>query len=260
MSGRTASKLNQLLQQLPRGAVATQTWLSERGVYRQLASRYATSGWLERFGTGAYSRAGDEVDWLGGVYSLQQQLGLGVHVAAETALSLKGLGQYLPMGNRAPVFLFSNGRETLPAWFRHATWNVTIRHHCPNLFDPLSGNSLTDLGRGTFSVAASGPERAMLETMYLTNGNGAVVHALELMNGLATLRPNMVQQLLEGCRSVKVKRLFLWAAERTGHAWFSRLSLNKVDLGRGKRVIYRGGRFDAKYLITVPPPEEMQGV
>jgi hypothetical protein len=53
-------------------------------------------------------------------------------------------------------------------------------------------------------------------------------------------------------RSIKVKRLFLWFAERHHHAWFSPLDASRVDLGRGKRQLVPGGRYDAKYQITVP--------
>lgn len=42
----------------------------------------------------------------------------------------------------------------------------------------------------------------------------------ELMEGLNNLRPNQVQDLLEKCESVKVKRLFLYLAEKAGHEWF----------------------------------------
>lgn len=61
-----------------------------------------------------------------------------------------------------------------------------------------------------------------------------------------------VQAVLEACRSVKVKRLFLWFVERHAHPWFGRLDLKRIDLGRGKRQIVVGGRLDSKYQITVP--------
>jgi hypothetical protein len=49
-----------------------------------------------------------------------------------------------------------------------------------------------------------------------------------------------------------VKRLFLHLAEKHDHAWFKQLVLAKVSLGSGKRMLFAGGRFDSKYLITVP--------
>jgi hypothetical protein len=45
---------------------------------------------------------------------------------------------------------------------------------------------------------------------------------------------------------VKVKRLFLWSAENVGHAWFERLDVAQVDLGKGKRQLYKGGQLDKK--------------
>lgn len=66
------------------------------------------------------------------------------------------------------------------------------------------------------------------------------------------LRPKLVQDLLEICSSIKVKRLFLCLAERIGHEWFHYLDLTKIDLGRGKRSIVKGGRYDSKYQITIP--------
>ena len=55
---------------------------------------------------------------------------------------------------------------------------------------------------------------------------------------------------------MRVKRFFLWSAETAGHTWFGRLDPSEVDLGSGKRQLYKGGDYDAKYRITVPPGEE----
>jgi len=51
-----------------------------------------------------------------------------------------------------------------------------------------------------------------------------------------------------------VKRLFLFMAEKAGHAWFKHLGLHptKVEIGQGKRSIVQGGAFVPKYGITVP--------
>ena len=73
-----------------------------------------------------------------------------------------------------------------------------------------------------------------------------------LMEGLAGLSPKRTSRLLRECRSVKVKRLFLWFAERHGHPWFERLDRDGIDLGTGKRMLVRGGKLDPKYRITVP--------
>ena len=77
------------------------------------------------------------------------------------------------------------------------------------------------------------------------------------MEGLANLSPRRMQSLLESTRSVKVKRLFLFFADRHQHRWLDYISREKIDLGKGKRMLVKGGKLDTKYLITVP--EEFSG-
>ena len=72
------------------------------------------------------------------------------------------------------------------------------------------------------------------------------------MQAMTTLRPQRVGLLLRHCRSIKAKRLFLALAERHRHAWLSHVSLEGVDLGRGKRALVPGGRLHPSYQITLP--------
>ena len=72
------------------------------------------------------------------------------------------------------------------------------------------------------------------------------------MEGLNNLRPAVVQELLERCKSVKVKRLFLYMADKASHEWFNHIMVAKVDLGTGKRAIVKDGVYIPKYEITVP--------
>ncbi len=99
-----------------------------------------------------------------------------------------------------------------------------------------------------------------MEELHLAQNNSALEHALLLMEGLSTLRPSVLQSLLVQCTSVKVKRLLLWAGERCQHSWIARLDITAVDLGTGKRQVFKGGVLDRKYLITVPKPEELPSV
>lgn len=241
---------------LPPGAVATQAWLEKLGVYRQLTRRYLSSGWIEKLGHGAFVRAGDSVNWLGAVYALQEQLKLRIHVAADTALQLKGLGHFLPLGGKQVVHLFGDPGTTLPSWFTRHSWNVQVRYHQPRLFDGADDAGFGEVTHGQFSVRTSSPERAIFEVIYLATDNSSLEHAHELLSGLSTLRPDEVQSLLIACRSVRVKRYFLWSAETIGHAWFAKINTSQVDLGSGKRQLFKSGVYDAKYRITVPPVKE----
>ena len=73
-----------------------------------------------------------------------------------------------------------------------------------------------------------------------------------ILENLVSLRPEIVQRLLSSCRSVKVKRIFLYMAEKHEHFWLPQLDLSRVDLGHGKRMLVPNGRYEKKYRITVP--------
>lgn len=201
-------------------------------------------------------RAGDQVGYEGAVYALQKQTNSTIHPGAKTALSLIGKAHYLEMGT-GRVVLFGDENENLPAWFRQHDWGAKVEHH-QSSFLP-HGVGMTDVEFRTFSIKVSGAARALMECLYLAPERQDLVECFELMEGLNNLRPDQVQMLLEGCRSVKVKRLFLYLAEKAGHDWFRFLDVEKVDLGRGKRSVVKGGVYVNKYQITVPRALEEGG-
>jgi hypothetical protein len=122
----------------------------------------------------------------------------------------------------------------------------------PNLFLDKSKLGITELNRGSYSVLISSRERAILEVLYLIPENQDFEESKLLMEGLRTLRPKLVQSLLENCNSIKVKRLFMHLAEACNMPWISRVDTSRVDFGKGKRVIAEGGVFNSKYDISVP--------
>jgi len=98
----------------------------------------------------------------------------------------------------------------------------------------------------------SAPERAILELLDELLSNETFHQVDMIFESLLNLSPRRLQKLLSTCRSVKVKRLFLWFANRRQLAWFKRLDTDAVNLGSGKRMLVRGGRYDPTYKITVP--------
>ena len=103
-----------------------------------------------------------------------------------------------------------------------------------------------------WSLTMSVPERAILEMMDELPQHESFHQVDVVMEGLANLRPGLVGKLLQECRSIKVKRLFLWYADRHGHAWLKHLDQSSVDLGKGKRQLVPQGHFDSRYQITLP--------
>lgn len=250
MNTQKTKKLNPLLTQWKRGVVYTQTWLTSLGYNHDLVKSYRRSGWVESLGRGAYRLPGDKVDWLGGLHALQQQKKLAVHAGGRTALELKGYAHYGRQG-REKCFLYAQSSTTLPKWFQNYNWNVDLVFKATNLFPVDLKASLMEYSHKEVNVLISAPERAVLEMLYYVPASQGFDEAYHILEGLLTLRQELLQQLLEQCRSVKVKRLFLYMAEKGELPWFDRLNLKRINLGSGKRVIVPNGMYDKKYLITV---------
>lgn len=244
------SKINRLLQDWLPHVVGTQRWLTSKGVDYRLADKYVRSGWLKRLGHGAYVRAGSSVDWPGAVHALQTQLGLDVHPGAITAVELRGYAHYLPLGGGREVVLFARAKTKLPAWFNNHPWSQSVRLVSSGIFthdkDAVSMIKVEDV-----ELAVATLEQAAFEMMTLVPKQQSLEEALLIMESLTSLRPSVVQRLLETGRSVKAKRLFMHAAERMNHSWLNDLALSQVDFGSGKRTIHPGGRLDKKYNLVV---------
>ncbi len=265
-------KLNRLQHLLPDGLLVDARWLTAQGYSRQLRSRYVEGGWLERLGRGLFRRPSTSpFHWQQVVASLQTLLGRNVVVGGRTALELQGYVHYPSPDGPSAVYLHGDDGP-LPGWMRTLDGPRFVHRNTRRLFPsrPIAqamdayreagpGNGLTpsdDLAwrRLDFpwGVVMSTPERAVLELLDELPSRESFHEADMLMAGMVKLRPGRMSRLLSDCRSVKVKRLFLWFADRHGHQWFGRLDFGGVDLGHGKRMLVRGGKFDSKYRITVP--------
>lgn len=252
VGSRVGSKINQLIQDWPTHAVGTLRWLKGKGVDRRLADKYVQSGWLTRVGYGAYLRAGSTVDWPGGIQTLQIQLGLDIHPGAITAIELRGYAHYLALGGRE-VILFGKPGMKLPAWFAEHQWSQPVTLVTTGVFTS-DDTATSPLQFDTVELYVATLERAAFEMMYLVPKRQSYEEALQIMESLTSLRPQVVQQLLESCTSVKTKRLFMHVAERLNHQWLKRLDLSKVDFGSGRRTIHAGGRLDNKYDLVIADP------
>lgn len=255
MSTEIKTKINRLISQWPRGTVAASSHLNASGFSYDLLTRYKRSGWLRSFGRGAYVLPGDRVEWPGAVYALQAQLDLNVHPGGKTALELKGYGHYL-FPEQRNIFLYGQPRLVLPAWFQGQRLGVDVITTRTNLFPPKNRVGFSEHKNREFSIRVSAPERAAMEMLHLVPGKVGLEEASLIMENLVSLRPAVVQRLLEICRSVKVKRFFMYMAEKHEHQWVSQLDLSKVDFGKGKRMIVADGKLDKKYQITVPRETE----
>ena len=91
-----------------------------------------------------------------------------------------------------------------------------------------------------------------MECLYLSPNKQDILECYQIFEGLVNLKPKLVTELLKVCTSVKVKRLFLYMAEKANHQWFQFLRTDQFDLGSGRRMITPMGVYNAKYLISIP--------
>ncbi len=243
------TKLNHLLQQIPSGAVLLSSWLFKKGYSYELQQRYRNSGWLISIGKGAMRINGQNLTLDGAIYALQKQADKKIHIGGRTALSILGLAHYLEISARETI-LFSSQVKKLPEWIKNNTWDKKPLLITTSFLPPDKG--LTEFEELNFRLKISEPARAIMECIELSPDRFDLNEVSTLMEGLNMLKPGSVQSLLESCRSFKVKRLFLYFAEKAGHSWFKYLNLNNINLGSGKRSIVKNGSFVPGYQITLP--------
>jgi hypothetical protein len=278
MARQNERLLNRLERELPEGVLVDAAWLGRHGYSRQLLNHYVGAGWLEQPARGVYRRPRGSVDWQQAVFSLQTFLDYQLAVGGRAALELQGYAHYLPQKLRS-VSLY--GSDPPPGWLRHLRLGAVrfeyrndqtlfeknaVASEFKKLFSSKDTHkkesldvSLTKMpvGHWDWALILSTPERALLELLDELPNHETFHQVDMLMQGMANLSPRRLTALLNDCKSVKVKRLFFYFADRHAHAWLKPLKNEKFDLGKGKRMLVRNGKLDPTYQITVP--EDLSG-
>ncbi len=236
---------------LPDGLVVNRKWLKENGFERTAVDYFVRSGKLVRVGHGVYRRPGPPLKWEHLVYSLQES-GSPVHVGGRSALDLQGIAHYLPLGGKQTVDLY--GVSKLPEWLSGLLSTVKFTARGKSGFDKLPTGALTTqpFGHWDWPLSFATLELALFELLRDIQDEAGFSLADKYFESTTTLRPKLLNSLLQECRHVKTKRLFLWFSKRHHHQWLSKLNIDALNLGSGKRMIVRGGVLDKAYSITVP--------
>lgn len=265
MAEQNRQKLNRLLAELGDADFVSARWLRSHGYSTALVAGYVKNGWLQSPARGVYMAAAGVATWEGALHSLQQRERLRLHAGARFALALYGHEHYLRMQGVREVTLY--GPDRLPGWATTLALDVRFVHVGLGPFPPagltLSANTSDEelhaeglerlvVSSTTDCVVVANAERAMLELCHAARDAADVHEAHATLQGMSGLRPSEVNALLRRCQSIKAKRLFLALADRANHAWLEHLDMEGVDLGRGKRALFPGGRLDPRYQITLP--------
>lgn len=231
------------------GLLVDASWLTEQGYSTSLRRQYVTAGWLAQPTRQVYQRPRGSLSWQQAIVSLQTLLGARLVVGGRTALDLQGFSHYL---TSAPHEIHLYGPEHGPAWLHKLPLDVRfVYHNSAKLFRPQDFVT-QPWGPWSWQLTLSSAERAILELLDELPDRESFHQVDKLFEGLANLSPRRLESLLARCRNVKVKRLFFYFADLHQDAWLKRIDRTKVDLGKGKRLLVRGGKLDTAYLIMVP--------
>lgn len=243
-------KIKQLYQMLPEGVVAPASWLAEQGYSMQLLYQYTKSGWLKKTSRGSYIRGDSKPSWQGAVLGLQKLSHEPFHIGGVTSLNLQGYAHYLPLNNSQIIYLY--GTQKLPAWFKNIKLEQEFYIMKKPYFKTIGLKSIPSNTKD-WEMVISSPERAIMELLYQVKPDGlSFEFAAEIFEGLTTLRPSLINELLGMCENIRVKRLFLFLTSYFNHPWAKHIKKESLELGTGRMQIVKNGVFDNEFLITVP--------
>lgn len=247
MSIESANKIDLLLRMGTKNGLYFSEWLKKNGYSDQLISKYRQSGWLTSLAKGVVFRTGDKLSAYAAVSCYNNQLNRQLRVAAHSALELFGFNHYVPMGK--PVLMVAYSGISIPKWMNADYFDRTIKPFETNMFTTIQTSTVKVEG---VNLLVSSPEQAFMECMLLAPDRYGYMDLYYIMEQLTSLRADVVQTLLETIKNLRVKRMFLYMAEKAGHYWFEMLDMVKIDIGTSKLQLVEKGIYISKYKITVP--------
>ena len=251
---------------IPEGSFVTRSLLLNHKINHHTIDNLVKSAQLEIVRKGVYKRPFTKLSWQGVVLAIQKMYDFDVVIGGLTALELQGYAHYLPLNKTRQVHLFA--QRSLPDWIStlveetnflcHLQSDLQSRAHLQNGFHRvLKGNTFLFPWRDELlALEMSDPERAILELLVDVPNEISFENAEQILQGMTSLSPNKLNELLLVCDNIRVRRLFLWMAERQNHQWFKKLNLERISLGSGNRVLVKGGVLNKKYKITLPQEYE----
>ena len=262
MSQYRTPRLKPLLDTVPPGFIVDTGWLRARGIDPKSIHNYVARGWLERVVHGVYRRPlplatkeATEEPWGVLLLSLQRLMNHSVHLGGESALDVMGHVHYLSLTGLRRVFLYGE----VPSWVRRMPMKTEIVARRRSLFgesqvgiEESDAITRSKLEVWRWPALISSPERAILEALEELPRNASFENIDKVFEGLTTLRPDRLNNLLAACHSVKVLRLFFVFADRHEHGWRKHLDTSRLNLGSGPRALVDGGKIHPTYQIVVP--------
>ncbi len=235
MATTQRNKLNHLYAQWMPGTPLTTEDLAALGISGDLAVHYARAGWVVRLARGVYCRPNDKLALYPCLTLLQRTVD-GLHVGAKSALDWYGMRHY--PSQQSVLQLFGWTSTHLPEWF---TERFPAQYHRKRLFHELPDEPLH---AGPFENVSgaprvSAPERALLEVFSEVGVRQPLTEARELAESAYNLRPNVLDDLLQRCSSVKTVRLCLQFGRELSLPWATKLDPARLPTGSTRAWVSR---------------------
>ena len=242
------TKINSIRNKVVPDGVMLSTWLTSEGITRAEQSSYTKHNTLKRVSTGIYKFPDTELSLYGILTSYNEQGNFNYHLGASTALEIRGFSHYISMG-KENVFIYTPIKYRLPEWIKVSQDNLNVIELSTQVLGEYGIERVEYEG---YNLIISSPERAIMECIILSPKYFNLMDIYYLMEMLNNLRSKLVQELLENCTSVKVKRMFLYMARKAKHRWFEKIDVSKINLGSGPRSFSTKGVKDSLFNIVIP--------
>lgn len=201
------------------------------GISSALASHHLKAGWLVRLGRGVFMFPNDDLQRDACLKFLASQMP-GLHVAGKTALAWRGVRHNL--SSRERLGLWGEAKGKLPEWFSS---RFPARYTARRLFGRKlpAGSGMQPLPETPNGPFVSVPERALLEMLSEVGVGQGIEEARNIMEGVRSLRAEVLAPLLKCCRLVKAVRLCVQWAEEMNLGWAAAArEAAKRTRGRGR--------------------------
>ena len=207
--------LKRLQTQVRRGGPLDVPTLRSLGVSSSHARHYVHSGWLRSLGRGVFAFPNDTLQRDACLKFLAQTVP-GLHVAGKTALDWRGVRHNVAF--REHLTLLGDVSKPLPEWF---TSQFPCSYAARHLF---SSELPKDFGLEPLPATPDGPlvsvrERALLELLAEVGLSQGVEEARNIMEGLFTVREDVLERLLANCGRGKVLRLCAQWSDELELSW-----------------------------------------
>ena len=200
---------------LPHGVPFDIQTATSMGISSALAWHYLKSGWLKRLARGVFMFANDELQRDACLKFVGKHMP-GLHVGGKTALAWRGVRHNL--SSRERLTLWGSVPGKLPEWFtsRFPSQYVARVLFSKKLPDESGLQPLPETPEGPL---VSVPERALLEMLSEVGLRQGVEEARNIMEGVRSVRPEVLETLLKNCLRRKVIRLCVQWAEELNLEW-----------------------------------------